>query len=58
MVYFFIFNRSLVLYNLSIKVLIKKCVSIVIEKVGIGFWKFGIEYFFGKGIGLDVILSS
>lgn len=58
MVHFPIPNRSLAPYNSSTKASIKKCVSIVTEKAGAGFRKSGTEYFLGKGIGLDAILSS
>ena len=58
MVHFPIPNRSLAPYNPSTKASIKKCVSIVTEKAGTGFRKSGTEYFLGKGIGLDAILSS
>lgn len=58
MVHFPIPNRSLAPYNSSTKASIKKCVSIVTEKAGTGFRKSGTEYFLGKGIGLDAILSS
>lgn len=58
MVHFPIPNRSLARYNSSTKASIKKCVSIVTEKAGAGLRKSGTEYFLGKGIGLDAILSS
>lgn len=58
MIHFPIPNRSLAPYNPSIKASIKKCVSIVTEKAGTGFRKSGTEYFLGKGIGLDAIVSS
>ncbi len=58
MLHFPIPNRSLASYNPSTKASIKKCVSIVTEKAGTRFRKSGTEYFLGKGIGLDAILSS
>jgi len=58
MTHFPIPNGSLAPYDSNVKVSIKKCSSIVQEKAGSGFRKSGAEYFLGKGIGLNAIVSS
>ena len=58
MIHFPIPNGSLAPYNPSTKESIKKCSKIVQEKAGSGFRKSGAEYFLGKGIGLNAIVSS
>lgn len=58
MIHFPIPNGSLAPYNSSTKASIRKCGRIVQEKAGSGFRKSGAEYFLGKGIGLNAIVSS
>lgn len=58
MIHFPIPNGSLAPYNSSTKASVNRCASIVREKAGSGFRKSGAEYFLGKGIGLNAILSS
>jgi len=58
MIHFPIPNGSLAPNNQSTKESIKQCVSIVREKAGLGFRKSGAEYFLGKGLGLNAIVSS
>lgn len=58
MIHFPIPNGSLAPYNADTKASVNKCASIVREKAGSGFRKSGAEYFLGKGIGLNAILSS
>ena len=58
MIHFPIPNGSLARCNPNARASIKKCGSIVREKAGSGFRKSGAEYFLGKGIGLNAILSS
>lgn len=58
MIHFPIPNGSLAPYNSSTNASVSKCASIVREKAGSGFRKSGAEYFLGKGIGLNAILSS
>lgn len=58
MIHFPIPNRSLASDNQTTKASIKQCDSIVREKAGLGFRKSGAEYFLGKGLGLNAILSS
>ena len=45
-------------YNQSTKESIKQCDIIVRKKAGLGFRKSGAEYFLGKGLGLNAIVSS
>ena len=58
MIHFPIPNGSLAPYNADTEASVNKCASIVREKAGSGFRKSGAEYFLGKGIGLNAILSS
>ena len=58
MIHFPIPNGSLAPYNSSTKASVSKCANIVREKAGSGFRKSGAEYFLGKGIGLNAILSN
>ena len=58
MIHFPIPNGSLAPCNATARESVKKCGSIVREKAGSGFRKSGAEYFLGKGIGLNAILSS
>ena len=58
MIHFPIPNGSLARYTPHTKESIKQCSIIVQEKAGSGFRKSGAEYFLGKGIGLDAIVSS
>ena len=58
MIHFPIPNGSLAPYNANTKASVSRCASIVREKAGSGFRKSGAEYFLGKGIGLNAILSS
>jgi len=58
MIHFPIPNGSLAPYNADTKASVNKCASIVRQKAGSGFRKSGAEYFLGKGLGLNAILSS
>ena len=58
MIHFPIPNGSLGPYNANAKASIKKCGSIVEQKVGSVFRKSGAEYFLGKGKGLNAIISG
>lgn len=58
MIHFPIPNGSLAPYDANTKASVSRCASIVREKAGSGFRKSGAEYFLGKGIGLNAILSS
>ena len=58
MIHFPVPNGSLAPYNSMTKASIKKCSSIVQNKAGSGFRKSGAEYFLGKGLGLNAIVSS
>lgn len=58
MIHFPIPNGSLAPYNADTKASVSRCASIVREKAGSGFRKSGAEYFLGKGIGLNAIVSS
>ena len=58
MIHFPIPNASLAPCNAAARESVKNCGRIVREKAGSGFRKSGAEYFLGKGIGLNAILSS
>ena len=58
MIHFPIPNGSLAPYSSRTKASVNRCASIVSENAGSGFRKSGVEYFLGKGIGLNAILSS
>ena len=49
---------TLAAFSHSAQVSIKKCDKIVRDKTGIGYRKSGAEYFLGKGIRLDAIVTS